>query len=206
MFERRRTGVSATPLRSPGSQARLRLLTDSPPDRDELLRLVSLGDRPAFDALYDELATTVFGLVRRVVCDPAQSEEVTQEVFVEVWRVAHRFDPALGTASTWILTIAHRRAVDRVRSEQTQRDRVKTLIQAPSLPQPDDMNLSIDRQIVGDAMNSLTDLQRQSIELAYFRGLTQGQIAELLGVPLGTIKTRIRDGLIRLRDTLGEGS
>jgi RNA polymerase sigma-70 factor, ECF subfamily len=182
------------------------MVESGPTDRDELLHRVSLGDRDAFTALYDELSPQVYGLVRRVVCDPAQSEEVTQEVFVEVWRIAHRFDPNRGAASTWVLTIAHRRAVDRVRSEQTQRDRVQALGQVPLLGPADDMASSLDRQVVRDAMNGLTELQRQSIELAYFRGLTQGQIAELLDVPLGTIKTRIRDGLIRLRDALGEGS
>jgi RNA polymerase sigma-70 factor, ECF subfamily len=204
--DRRTRGVSASHFTSPTPKPRLRMVESGPTDRDELLHRVSLGDRDAFTALYDELSPQVYGLVRRVVCDPAQSEEVTQEVFVEVWRIAHRFDPNRGAASTWVLTIAHRRAVDRVRSEQTQRDRVQALGQVPLLGPADDMASSLDRQVVRDAMNGLTELQRQSIELAYFRGLTQGQIAELLDVPLGTIKTRIRDGLIRLRDALGEGS
>jgi RNA polymerase sigma-70 factor (ECF subfamily) len=176
------------------------------PDGNELLRLVSLGNRAAFTTLYDEMAPSVFGLVRRVVCDPAQSEEVTQEIFVEVWRLAHRFDPVKGAAKTWVLTIAHRRAVDRVRSEQSQRDHLQRLSEFPTASQPDENSFSLDRQVVRDAMNSLTELQRQSIELAYFRGLTHGQVAELLNCPLGTVKTRIRDGLIRLRDALGEGS
>jgi RNA polymerase sigma-70 factor, ECF subfamily len=184
----------------------LRVVPSGPLERDELLRLVSLGDRDAFTALYDDLASVVFGLVRRVVCDPAQSEEVTQEVFVEVWRIAHRFDPSRGNAKSWILTIAHRRAVDRVRSEQTQRDRIDELGQAPPAAAPDEMLASLDRQIVQEAMAHLTDIQRQAIELAYYRGLTQTQVADLLNVPLGTVKTRIRDGLIRLRDALGEGS
>jgi RNA polymerase sigma-70 factor, ECF subfamily len=200
----RDVSASSSPVSEPNP--RLRVVESVPPDRDELLRRVSLGDRNAFASLYDELSPQVFGVVRRVVCDPAQSEEVTQEVFVEVWRIAHRFDPDRGSASTWVLTIAHRRAVDRVRGEQTQRDRVQTLAQIPLAGPADDMAASLDRQVVRDAMNSLTELQRQSIELAYFRGLTQGQISELLDVPLGTIKTRIRDGLIRLRDALGEGS
>lgn len=184
----------------------LRVVTGGPLERDELLRLVSLGDRSAFTALYDDLSSAVFGLVRRVVCDPAQSEEVTQEVFVEVWRIAHRFDPTRGNAKTWILTIAHRRAVDRVRSEQTQRNRIEQLSQAPAAVEPDENVASLDRQVVQEALAHLTDIQRQAIELAYYRGLTQSQIAELLDVPLGTVKTRIRDGLIRLRDALGEGS
>jgi RNA polymerase sigma-70 factor, ECF subfamily len=204
--DRRIEDVSASFSSPPEPNQRLRAVESGPPDRDELMRRVSLGDRDAFTTLYDDLAPQVFGLVRRVVCDPAQSEEVTQEVFVEVWRVAHRFERDRGTATTWVLTIAHRRAVDRVRSEQTQRDRVRALAQAPLVAPADDMASSLDRRVVRDAMHSLTDLQRQSIELAYFRGLTQGQISELLDVPLGTIKTRIRDGLIRLRDALGEGS
>jgi RNA polymerase sigma-70 factor, ECF subfamily len=204
--DRRIKDVSASQSPSNEPRPRLRMVESGPADRDELLRRVSLGDRDAFGALYDELSSQVYGLVRRVVCDPAQSEEVTQEVFVEVWRIAHRFDRDRGSAGTWVLTIAHRRAVDRVRSEQTQRDRVQALAQVPLSGPADDMATSLDRQVVRDAMNGLTELQRQSIELAYFRGLTQGQISELLDVPLGTIKTRIRDGLIRLRDALGEGS
>lgn len=205
MRDKRKRSVTAEHETS-SSSAHLRLVSAEAPDGNELLRLVSLGDRAAFTSLYDKMAPSVYGLVRRVVCDPAQSEEVTQEIFVEVWRLAHRFDPAKGAAKTWVLTIAHRRAVDRVRSEQSQRDHLQRLSEFAPTTQPDENSFLLDRQVVREAMNSLTDVQRQSIELAYFRGLTHGQVAELLDCPLGTVKTRIRDGLIRLRDALGEGS
>jgi RNA polymerase sigma-70 factor (ECF subfamily) len=132
-----------------------------------------------------------------------------QEVMLEVWRLAPRFDARLGTAAAWIMTIAHRRAVDRVRSEVAERGRAE---RAAAKVEPgqgsvhEDVVDKLDRQRVRGALGALTDLQRSSIELAYFGGLTQTEIAALLDVPLGTVKTRIRDGLIRLRDALGEGS
>ncbi len=175
----------------------------------ELLRMVARGDADAFSRLYDLVAPEVYGLVLRVVRDPAQAEEVAQEVLVEVWRSAARFDPSRGKASTWILTIAHRRAIDRVRSEQAARDRTER-VGRPEAIAPEPVSEAVvgrlDQLRVQAAMASLTDLQRQSIELAYYSGRSHSEIAALLDVPLGTVKTRIRDGLIRLRDTLGEGS
>ena len=151
----------------------------------------------------------MYGLIRRILRNVAQSDEVLQEVMLEVWRLAPRFDATLGSASVWIMTIAHRRAVDRVRSEVAERGRVErasSRADVSDAPVDDDVIDELDRQRVRVALDRLTDLQRSSIELAYFGGLTHTEIAAHLDVPLGTVKTRIRDGLIRLRDELGEGS
>jgi RNA polymerase sigma-70 factor (ECF subfamily) len=179
----------------------------TPATETELLQSVANGDQTAFGSLYDRLAPTVLGVVRGVVRDPAQSEEVTQEVLVEVWKNASRFDADKGSARTWILTIAHRRAVDRVRSEQAHRnrdervglrDRVRAFDQVAEA-----VEVRLEHRAVRDALSSLTDLQREAVELAYYKGLTYREVAELLDTPLGTIKTRMRDGMIRLRDALG---
>lgn len=165
------------------------------------------GDHDAFARMYDELSPAVHGLVCRVLRDPAQSEEVTQEVFVEAWRTATRFDPTRGTARTWLLTLAHRRAIDRVRSSQRSRDReladaADTSTAGPDRPD-DIVTARFERAEVIDALESLGDKHREAVELAFFDGLTHTQIAEKLDMPLGTVKTRIRAGLLRLRDVLG---
>jgi RNA polymerase sigma-70 factor (ECF subfamily) len=175
------------------------------PDLDRLLRLVARGDQGAFEEVYERLAGAAYGLICRVVRDPAQSEEVTQEVLLEVWRTASRFDPGRGSAATWVMTIAHRRAIDRVRSETaaTQREQ-----RAPQPPTPGDevaesVEASLEAERVRRCLEGLTDLQRESITLAYYGGYTYSQVAALLDTALATIKTRIRDGMIRLRDCLG---
>jgi RNA polymerase sigma-70 factor (ECF subfamily) len=163
---------------------------------------IAAGDEPAFGELYDELAHAVYGVVLRVVRDPAQSEEVTQEVFVELWRHAARFDAARGDVRSWAVTIARRRAVDRVRSEQSRRDRqLRHAAVAAGLPDspPDAVIDSLDRDRARRALGELSAAQRQALELAFYGGLTHVEIADHLGVALGTVKTRIRDGLIRLR-------
>ena len=163
------------------------------------------GDQLAFAELYDELAPTLYGTVLRVVRDPAQSEEVTQEVFVEVWRHAARFDPTRGGVHGWAVTIARRRAVDCVRSEQSRRDRqhVHSAAGAGAPEDPVDAAVdSLDRDRARTALSKLSDAQRDALELAFFGGLTHVEVAEQLGVPLGTAKTRIRDGLIRMRSLL----
>jgi RNA polymerase sigma-70 factor (ECF subfamily) len=172
------------------------------------LRLVARGDADAFDTVYDQVAATVFGIVRRVVRDPAQSEEVTQDVLLEVWRNAGKFDPGRGSATAWVMTLAHRRAVDRVRSVQkeSERERRTAVADVPFDEVAEAVESSLERERVRRCLGSLTELQRESVTLAYYGGYTYSQVASLLGVPGGTIKTRMRDALIRLRDCLGVAS
>ncbi|MEV4507613.1 ECF RNA polymerase sigma factor SigK [Dactylosporangium sp. NPDC049525] len=176
-------------------------------DAGELLSRVARGDERAFAELYDLLSPRVYGLIRRVLRDPAQSEEVAQEVMVEVWRNAGRFDGTRGTATAWVFTIAHRRAVDRVRAEQASNDRAQR-VAASSVDTPyDDVvetaTARIEQQQVRRCLDGLTDLQREAITLAYYNGNSYREVADLLGAALPTIKTRMRDGLIRMRDCLG---
>ena len=169
------------------------------------LRLVARGDADAFDAVYEQVAPSVFGIVRRVVRDPAQSEEVTQEVLLEVWRNSAKFDPGRGSATAWVMMLAHRRAIDRVRSVQkeSERERRTAVADVPFDEVAEAVESSLEHERVRRCLRSLTELQRESITLAYYGGYTYGQVASLLGVPAGTIKTRMRDALVRLRDCLG---
>jgi RNA polymerase sigma-70 factor (ECF subfamily) len=186
----------------------LRAVTDDTELRplDEVLQRVARGNLEAFEQLFTTLSDAVYGAVRRVLRDPAQSEEVTQEVWVEVWRSATRFDPGRGSASTWILTMAHRRAVDRVRSAQAAADREERVALKERQPAYDEVAETVEAKLeqeqVRRCMETLTDLQRESVTLAYYAGYTYREVGELLTVPLGTVKTRLRDGLIRLRDCL----
>ena len=149
----------------------------------------------------------MFGVIRRVLRDPAQSEEVAQEVLVEVWRTATRFDPDKGGASTWVLTMAHRRAIDRVRSAQAAHDREERVAHRDHVPAFDEVaeqvEIRLEQEQVRRCLGNLTELQRESVTLAYYGGYTYREVGELLDVPLGTVKTRLRDGLIRLRDCMG---
>ena len=170
-----------------------------------LLTQVARGDHSAFEEVYDQLAGPVYGLVRKVLRDPAQSEEVAQEVMLDVWRTASRFDAARGSAGAWVMTIAHRRAVDRVRSEQAATRREQSLAVGPVHGEDvaELVESALDQQRVRRCLGSLTPLQAEAVTLAYYGGYTYPQVASLLGVALGTVKTRIRDGLIRMRDCMG---
>lgn len=184
---------------------------DSFPDvqdtNEQRLARVADGDRRAFAELYDATANRVFGLIRRLLVDPAQAEEVTQEVYLEIWQTASRYKPERGGAMSWMLTMAHRRAVDRIRASQASRDRdVRIGVrdydrEYDQVAEHVEIRLESDRVKV--ALAGLTELQRQAVELAYFGGFSHTEIAATLHVPVGTIKTRIRDGMIRLRDALG---
>ena len=177
------------------------------PDLDRQLDQVARGDQAAYEAVYDRLAGPVYGLIRKVVRDPAQSEEVAQEVMLEIWRSACRFEPAKGSAMTWAMMIAHRRAVDRVRSAaaETQRDQKSAAAAAMIAVDEvaDAVEANLERERVRRCLDTLTDIQRESVTLAYYGGNSYRQVSGLLSVALGTIKTRIRDGLIRMRDCLG---
>ena len=173
----------------------------------DLLVRVASGDQAAFADLYDMLSSRVFGLIRRVLVDPSQSEEVLQEVFLEVWQSAAAFAPNKGQGRSWILTIAHRRAVDRVRASQASADRdVRVGARDAHTPQEgiaEQVELRIEGRRVVRALGTLPDSQREALTLAYFGGYSQSEIAALVGAPLGTIKTRMRDGLSRLRQEMG---
>ena len=173
----------------------------------ELLKACSRGDEAAFAKLYDATSARLFGLVLRTVRDRAQAEEVTQDAYLDIWRNSARFDPDRGSAMSWLMTIGHRKAVDRVRSAEAARRR-DTAYEARDQPTPfdqtsEDAHRNLDAQRVRRALDTLTETQRGALELAYFGGYTHREVATMLELPLGTAKTRIRDGLIRLRDTLG---
>lgn len=183
---------------------------ESPASLDALLLAVSQGDHDAFAQLFDRVSAQVLGVIRRVLRDPAQSEEVGQEVLIEIWRTAARFAPERGSAATWILTMAHRRAIDRVRSAQSASDREVKVAYRDHTPDYDvvleQVESRLEHEQVRRCLDSLTPLQRESLVLAYYGGNTYREVAQELDVPLGTVKTRLRDGLIRLRDCLGVGA
>ncbi|KRC53261.1 MULTISPECIES: ECF RNA polymerase sigma factor SigK [unclassified Nocardioides] len=179
------------------------------PDLGALLKRSARGDEAAFAELYDATAARAHGLVLRVVRDRAQAEEVTQEVFLEVWRQSGRYDADRGSALAWLMTIAHRKAVDRVRSAEAATRRDVTYEETNRSVAHDETaeaaHASLEARRVRAALAHLTDVQREAIELAYFGGYTHTEVAALLDLPVGTAKTRIRDGLIRLRDSIGVG-
>ena len=177
---------------------------------EQLLAQVAQGDRVAFAMLYDGTAARVHGLIRRLLVDHAQAEEVTQEVYLEIWQSAARYEPTRGSAITWMLTLAHRRAVDRIRASQASRERDSRIGIRDFAPEYDSVaeaaEIKIESERVKRALANLTELQRQAVTLAYFRGLSHSEVSALLRVPIGTVKTRLRDGMIRLRDELGVAS
>ncbi|MDF2825977.1 MAG: polymerase subunit sigma [Mycobacterium sp.] len=176
-------------------------------DLDVLLRRVARQDADAFAAFYDNTRARVYGLVTRVLRDPGYSEETTQDVYLQVWRSADNFDPAAGSALAWLMTLAHRRAVDRVRSEQAATQRESRYGASSFEPSRDHVSDAVitreERQEVVQCLDGLTDLQRQCIQMAYYDGLTYVQVSEELSANLATVKSRMRDGLRGLRNCLG---
>lgn len=180
---------------------------DAPRSAESLLSDVARGDDSAFAVLYDTLGRGVFGTCLGVLRDPDHAAEVAQEVWVEVWRTAARFDAGRGSARTWTLTLAHRRAVDRVRAVQAQRDRDQRVLDVSAEREfdvvADEVESALEQVRVRDCLGTLTPTQKQAVVLAYYGGRTYREVADELAAPLPTVKTRIRDGLIRLRDCLG---
>ena len=176
-------------------------------DLADLVRRVARGDSDAFARLYDATSARTYGVIWRVLRSADHAAEVTQEVYTEVWRQAARFEEPKGSVSAWITTMAHRRAIDRVRSVTSEVARDEHYARADPGREVDDVwegvSARLDADLVRKGMESLTPIQREALTLAYFGGYTQSQVAERLKVPLGTVKTRIRDGLISLRNVLG---
>jgi RNA polymerase sigma-70 factor, ECF subfamily len=169
----------------------------------ELVALSAAGREDAFAELYDLTAARIHGVVLRVLRSADHAAEVTQEVFVEVWRQAARYSPEKGSVLAWMTTMAHRRAVDRVRSVSSEAARDERYAAATADRAVDDVWADVEQRLdaerVRKGMASSTAIQREAITLAYFGGYSQSQVAQLLDLPLGTVKTRIRDGLIGLR-------
>jgi RNA polymerase sigma-70 factor, ECF subfamily len=194
----------------PGASSPEDVAPGAAPAVAELLRRSGRGDEAAFAQLYDVTAARIFGMVVRVVRDRAQAEEVAQEVFLEIWRSAARYDASKGSALGWLLTIAHRKAVDRVRAAEAATRRDTTYHQQNQPVEHDSTaeaaQASLEAHRVRGALAALTEVQREAVGLAYFGGYTHTEVATMLDLPVGTAKTRIRDGLIRLRDAMGVGS
>ena len=197
-----RSVPDGAPEGAPSGDSRARLA--------ELLKRASRGDEAAFAEFYDATSSRAYGLALRVVRNPAHAEEITQEAFIDAWRSSSRYDPKLGSAVGWFLTIVHRKAVDRVRSVEsaTNRDEVwhRETLPVDHDQTSEQAQASLEAARVRSAVATLTDVQREAVELTYFGGYTHTEVAALLDVPLGTAKTRIRDGLIRLRDLMGVGA
>jgi RNA polymerase sigma factor (sigma-70 family) len=172
---------------------------------EALVLLAARSQQAALAELYDRYGRPAYGLALRILRDEALAEDAVQEAFLGVWRGAARFLPERGKASAWILTLVHRRAVDLVRREE--RRRADTLELAPE-PGGGDVDeeawLRLQRERVQAALRQLPDQQREALELAYYGGFTQSELAERLGQPLGTIKSRMFMGLARLRELLGD--
>jgi RNA polymerase sigma-70 factor (ECF subfamily) len=193
--------------------ARLALVQAVEPDSgqdlsiESLLRDVAAGDRTAFAEVYDRISSRVMGLVTRLLRDRAQSEEVTQEVFLEIWQQAGKFDANKGSGMAWVLTMAHRRAIDRIRASQKSHERDLKIgirdMERDFDGVSESVEIRIENERVKRSMSRLTALQREAVILAYYGGYSHSEMAEILGIPLGTVKTRLRDGMIRLRDELG---
>ena len=204
--------VNSSPPVGPGAWARAGDVAEPwTPDLQsaklaDLMARTAAGDDRAFAELYDLTVRRVYGTVLKVVRAPAHAEEVTQEVYAELWQQAARYSPGRGGVITWMVTVARRRAVDRVRSVSSEVARDERYARAAE-PEVDEVWDSTrqkqDIERVRSGLRSLTDLQSQALALAYYEDLTQSEIARRLEVPLGTVKTRIRDAMARLRDALG---
>ncbi|MDO8149220.1 ECF RNA polymerase sigma factor SigK [Isoptericola sp. b515] len=175
---------------------------------DDALAACAGGTPDAFGPVYDALAPAAYGTALRVLRDPDHAAEVTQEVMVEVWQTAATYDPARASARTWVVTLARRRAIDRVRAEQARRDRDQRDLDTNVAPSghdvvAEDVEQRLEGAAVRRCLDSLTGTQREAVVDAYYGGRTYREVAERLGAALPTVKSRIRDGLIRLRDCLG---
>jgi RNA polymerase sigma-70 factor (ECF subfamily) len=193
-------GIVERPKRSKSVRRDVTQLSD-----EALLQAVAQSDEPALGELYDRFGRIAYGLALRVLRDPALAEDAVQDAFLQIWRSAERFEAERAKASTWVLTFVHRRAVDLVRREERRRTEPVESAPEPTRPGADeDVEVRSKRQIVQDALRRLPDEQRQAIELAYYGGLTQSELAERLDQPLGTIKSRMFAGLQQLRGLLDE--
>lgn len=174
---------------------------------ETLLRNIADGDRAAFSEVYDRISSRMLGLIIRLLRDRAQSEEVLQEVFFEIWQQAAKFDANRGSGMAWVLTMAHRRAIDRIRASQKSHERDLRIgirdMERDFDSVSESVEIRIENERVKRSMSRLTSLQREAVILAYYGGYSHSEMAQILGIPLGTVKTRLRDGMIRLRDELG---
>ena len=174
----------------------------------ELIHAIARGDESALAALYDRYNSILLGLLLRILHSRVEAEDVLQEVFLQIWQRAANFDETRGRAFTWMVTLARSRAIDRLRSLQSrQRADDTALRDAPpetTGDASDDVYHAEQREIVRTALAEIPEEQRRTLLLAYFEGLTQSEIAERLNQPLGTVKTRMRSGMNKLRDLLGE--
>jgi RNA polymerase sigma-70 factor (ECF subfamily) len=167
--------------------------------------LAARAEQSALAELYDRYGRPAYGLALRVLRDETLAEDAVQDAFMTIWRTAPRFVPEKGKASTWILTLVHRRAVDVVRREQRRRtDSLETAHEPGTHGADEEAWLRLQRERVQHALKQLPDQQREALELAYYGGFTQSELAERLGQPLGTIKSRMFNGLAQLRELLGD--
>jgi RNA polymerase sigma-70 factor (ECF subfamily) len=178
-----------------------------PDGLDLLLEATARRDQGAYNLVYEQLSAPVHAVIRAVLRDPAQAEEVAQEVLLEIWLVAFRYDATKGHAKAWVLTIARRRAIDRVRSTAAAEARERRTATMPYLDQVSDIVEDIlEREHLRRCLGGLSHLQREAVMLTFYGGYTNRQVASVLRVPLGTAKARIRDGLIKLRNVMADGA
>jgi RNA polymerase sigma-70 factor, ECF subfamily len=172
----------------------------------DLLARTAAGDQQAFAELYAATSRRLYGMARKVLIDPELANDTTQEVYLQIWQSAAKFDPSFGSPLAWMMTIAHRRAVDRVRSSQSASEREARYGAASQAIEHDDVVDTVTSRMEADAvvrcLSTLTDTQQESVRLAYYGGLTYREVAEKLGAAVPTIKSRIRDGLLRLKNCL----